>query len=79
MALCWLHVACAISGMKNKKRCNLAIQINDEAYDVKGTGIDDHGDSHAKDGFCNAVRVAKVSGTIKKGIFTSDLFSLQKD
>ena len=66
-------------GMKNKKRCNLAIQINDEAYDVKGTGIDDHGDSHAKDGFCNAMRVAKVSGTIKKGIFTADLFSLGKD
>lgn len=66
-------------GMKNKKRCNLAIQINDEAYDVKGTGIDDHGDSHAKDGFCNAIRVAKVSGTIKKGIFVADLFSLQKD
>ena len=65
--------------MKNKKRCNLAIQINDEAYDVKGTGIDDHGDSHAKDGFCNAIRMPKVSGIIKKGVFTADLFSLQKD
>ena len=79
MALCWLHVACAILECRTKKRCNLAIQINDEAYDVKGTGIDDHGDSHAKDGFCNAIRVAKVSDTIKKGIFTAGLFSLQDD
>tara|TARA_B100000427_G_scaffold133389_1_gene110993 strand:+ start:214 stop:600 length:387 start_codon:yes stop_codon:yes gene_type:complete len=66
-------------GMKNKKRCSLAIQINDRAYDVKGTGIDDHGDSHAKDGFCNAIRVAKVSGEIKKDVFTADIFVLQKD
>ena len=59
--------------------CNLAIQINDKAYDVTGTGIDDHGDAHAKDGFCNAVRVAKVSGKIEKDIFISDSFILQQD
>ena len=34
--------------MKDKKRCRLAILINDITYDVKVTGIDDHGDSHAK-------------------------------
>ena len=34
--------------MKDKKRCRLAIPINDITYDVKVTGIDDHGDSHAK-------------------------------
>ena len=66
-------------GMKEKKMCNLAIQINDKAYDVTGTGIDDHGDAHAKDGFCNAVRVAKVSGKIEKDIFISDSFILQQD
>tara|TARA_Y100000768_G_scaffold345734_1_gene292837 strand:+ start:496 stop:813 length:318 start_codon:yes stop_codon:yes gene_type:complete len=53
-------------GMKDKKRYSLAIQINDIPYDVKGTGIEDHGDSHAKEGFCNAIRVAKVKGKIKK-------------
>ena len=64
-------------GMRNRK-CSLAIQINDKAYDVKGTKIDDHGDSHAKDGFCNAVRIAKVSGQVKKNAFIADDFELQK-
>ncbi len=53
-------------GMKDKKRCSLAIQISNIAYDVKAIGIDDHGDSHAKEGFCNAIRVADVKGEIKK-------------
>ena len=66
-------------GMKNKKRCNLAIQINDAAYDVKGTGIDDHGDSHAKEGFCNAIRVAKVKGEIKKNTLVAESFVVQKN
>ena len=64
-------------GMRNKD-CSLAIQISDKAYNVKGTGIDDHGDSHAKDGFCNAIRVAKVSGKVKKNMFLADSFELQK-
>ena len=55
--------------------CNLAIQINDKAYDVTGTGID----AHAIDGFCNAVKTAKVSGKIEKDIFISESFILQKD
>ncbi len=66
-------------GMKNKKRCSLAIQINDIAYDVKGTSIDDHGDSHAKEGFCNAIRVANVKGKIKKNRFKSESFVVQKN
>ena len=65
-------------GMRNKN-CSLAIQINEKGYDVKGTKIDDHGDSHADNGFCNAVRVAKVSGKIKKNKFIADAFVLQED
>ena len=64
-------------GMENKK-CSLAIQINEAAYNVEGTNIDDHGDSHAKDGFCNAIRVAQVSGKIKKDSFFADNFELQR-
>ena len=64
-------------GMNNQK-CSLAIQINEEAYNVEGTNIDGHGDSHAKDGFCNAIRVAKVDGKIKKDSFFTDNFELQK-
>ena len=66
-------------GMKDKKRCSLAIQINDIAYDVKGTGIDDHGDSHAKEGFCNAVRIANVKGDIKKNVFKAESFVVKKN
>ena len=62
--------------MKNKKTCSLAIQINQNAYDVNGTGIDDHGDSHAKDGFCNAIRIANVKGKVKNTIFESSVFNL---
>ena len=65
-------------GMRNKN-CSLAIQINEKGYDVKGTKIDDHGDSHADNGFCNAVRVAEVSGKIKKNKFIADAFVLQED
>ena len=65
-------------GMRNRN-CSLAIQINEKGYDVKGTKIDDHGDSHADNGFCNAVRVAEVSGKIKKNKFIADAFVLQED
>jgi|TARA_B100000959_G_C14992043_1_gene628424 hypothetical protein len=65
-------------GMRNRK-CSLAIQINETAFNVKGSKIDDHGDSHANDGFCNAVRVAKVSGKIDKSTFIADSFELQKN
>ena len=66
-------------GMEDKKRCSLAIQINDIAYDVKGTGIDDHGDSHAKEGFCNAIRVANVKGEIIKNSLKAEFFSVLKN
>ena len=62
-----------------EKTCSLSIQINEKAYTVKGTHIDDHGDSHAKDGFRNAVRVAKVSGKVKKNNFIAETFLLQKN
>ena len=66
-------------GMKNKRGCSLAIQINETAYDVKGTGIDDHGDSHAKDGFCNAIRIANVDGEIRDNFFIANSFTLQNE
>ena len=56
---------CVILERKIKK-CSLAIQINNIAYDVKGTCIDDHGDSHGKEGFCNTIRVANLKSEIKK-------------
>jgi len=66
-------------GMINEKDCSLAIKINENVYSVKGTNIDDHGNSHAKDGFCNAVRVAEIEGNIRNGKFESENFVLTKN
>jgi hypothetical protein len=58
--------------------CDLAIRVNGRAYFVDGTNIDDHGDAHAKDGFCNSIRKAKVTGKIVKGRFKASSFQLIK-
>jgi hypothetical protein len=44
--------------------CDLAIKIKGKAYFVDGTKIDEHGDAHAKDGFCMAIKKAEVKGEI---------------
>ena len=72
--------SCGMCNFGTKDRiCSLSIQINKKAYSVKGTHIDDHGDSHANDGFCNAVRVAKVSGKVDKNNFIAETFVIQKN
>lgn len=47
------------------KSCELAVRIAGKVYYVVGAGIDDFGDAHGKDGFCNAVRKAQVQGRIE--------------
>ena len=47
------------------KGCDLAVRLpGGRAYFVGGTGIDQHGDAHARDGFCNAIRRARVRGEV---------------
>ena len=65
-------------GMDSKAGCSLAIKIGESTYQVKGTSIDNHGDSHAKDGFCNAVSVVSVGGNVKDNIFLAESFEIQK-
>ncbi len=60
----------------DRKSCTLAVKLNNKIYYVEGTGIDDHGDSHAKDGFCNTVRKAEVIGEVKNGKFVVSYFKL---
>lgn len=62
-------------GMK-AKGCDLAIRLDGKTYVVTGTKIDDHGDAHAQEGFCNAIRQAKVSGILENGIFMVSSFEL---
>ncbi|MBC8984204.1 hypothetical protein H9X96_00270 [Pedobacter sp. N36a] len=61
------------------KECDLAVRIDGQAYFVDGSDIDDHGDAHAKDGFCNAIRKAEVTGKVVNGRFKSTSFKLLKE
>ncbi len=56
--------------------CDLAVRIDGKAYFVDGTELDDHGDAHADDGFCNVVRQARVQGSIENGRFVATSFEL---
>jgi hypothetical protein len=62
-------------GLKGKS-CDLAVRIDGSAYFVDGTNIDDHGDSHAKDGFCETIRKAEVTGEIVNNRFQVTSFTL---
>jgi len=56
--------------------CSLAVRIKGKVYFVDGTKIDDHGDAHAADGFCNKIRKANVSGSIVNNRFVATSFKL---
>jgi Family of unknown function (DUF6370) len=72
--------ACGECQFKLKgKGCNLAVRINGKAYFVDGTNIDDYGDAHAADGFCNAIRKAEVQGELVDGRFKATYFKLLKN
>jgi hypothetical protein len=56
--------------------CELAVRIDGKSYFVDGTSIDSHGDAHANDGFCAAIRKAAVVGEIKDKRFVVSEFKL---
>lgn len=58
------------------KGCDLAVRIKGKSYFLDGTKIDDHGDAHAKDGFCEKVRKAEIRGTIVNNRFLASYFKL---
>lgn len=58
------------------KGCHLAVRIDGKPYLVEGTDIDDHGDAHSKEGFCNAIRKAQVSGKIVHDNYVATSFRL---
>ena len=60
------------------KSCLLAIKFKGKDYFVEGTSIDDHGDAHDKEGFCNAIKKAKVQGAVIKDKFVVTYFELIK-
>jgi hypothetical protein len=64
--------------MTEKSGCDLAVKIDGESYFVDGTTIHDHGDAHADDGFCVAIRQVEVKGEIIDGRFKAESFTLVK-
>ena len=56
--------------------CDLAVRIDGGVFFVVVTKIDDNGDAHAEDGFCKAIRRAKVSGQVENGRFGVKSFEL---
>ncbi|RYY94530.1 MAG: hypothetical protein EOO11_17690 [Chitinophagaceae bacterium] len=62
-------------GMKGDD-CELAVRIDGKAYLVDGSSIDRHGNAHAADGFCNAIRKAEVTGSVVNGRFKATSFTL---
>jgi len=45
---------------------------------VDGTDLDDHGDAHDSEGFCNAIKKAKVQGSVVKDRFLVTYIELIK-
>ncbi len=56
--------------------CDLAVRIDGKAYFVDGTTMDEHGDAHAEQGMCNAIRKARVTGQIEGDRFVVSAFEL---
>ncbi|RTY87516.1 DUF6370 family protein [Flavobacterium sp. GT3R68] len=58
------------------KGCDLAVRIDGKSYFVDGTSLDQHGDAHAEDGFCSAIRKAEVTGAVVDNRFKATAFKL---
>lgn len=56
--------------------CDLAVRIDGKSYFVDNTKIDEHGDAHAKDGFCESIRKAEVQGKIVDNRYKVSYFKL---
>ena len=61
----------------NDRYCGLSVKIGKDIFKVANVDIDAQIDSHAKDGFCNVVRIVNVKGKVKKNKLYADSFSLQ--
>ena len=56
--------------------CELAVRIDGKSYFVDGSTIDSHGDAHANDGFCTAIRKAEVVGKVVDNRFKATSFKV---
>ena len=59
-----------------ERNCGLSVKIGRDVIKVVNVDIDAHINSHAKDGFCNVVRIVKVKGKVKNKKLYADSFSV---
>ena len=59
--------------------CDLAVKIEEEYYFIEGTAIDDHGDAHADDGFCKAIKKVTISGKAANGKINVSSFKINEE
>ena len=72
-----VEASCGECQFKMKgKGCTLAIRIEGKSYFVGKANIDDFGDAHSNEGFCNAIRKAKVQGQIVGDKFIASFFEI---
>ena len=66
-------ISCGMCNFMNGDNdCALAIKVGSKVFSVKGVDIDDHGDSHAKDGYCNVIKKVYVEGRVRGKSFTAN-------
>lgn len=74
-----VQASCGSCNFKMKvPGCPLAIKLDDKYYLVDGAKLDDYGDAHAEDGFCNVIKKAKVQGDTSGSVFKATYFELVK-
>ena len=72
-----LFASCGMCNFDTADRgCGLSVKIGRDVVKVVNVDIDAHIDSHAKDGFCNVVRIVKVKGKVKNNKLYAKSFSV---
>ena len=72
-------VSCGMCNFMNGDNdCALAIKIGSKVLKVRGVGIDDHGDSHDSDGYCNVIKKTYVEGIVRNNTFLPTKMDVKK-
>ena len=66
-------ISCGMCNFMNGDNdCAIAIKVGRDVLSLKDVGIDDHGDSHAKDGYCNVIKKVYVEGRVRGKTFKAN-------
>ena len=72
-------VSCGMGTFMNGDNdCALAIKVGPRILKVRGVGIDDHGDSHDSDGYCNVIKKTYVEGIVRNNTFIPTKMDVKK-